>query len=155
MIEHIKGDLLDIYDKGSLDVIAHCCNNQGVMGSGIALQVKQRFPYAYDAYIDHHDAIGLELGTISTGWEESGSKLIINLHAQAGYGSGIRFVNYEAFYISLEKTKSLMKKYDMKTIGFPKLIACDRAGGDWRIVQAMIEVVFEDFDVLIVEYNKN
>ena len=155
MIKHVKGDLLDFYDKGSLDVIAHCCNNQGVMGSGIALQIRERFPYAYDAYIDNYDAHGLELGNISTGWEASGSKLIVNLHAQAGYGSGKRFVDYEAFCVCLEKTKSLMKKYDMKTIGFPKLIACDRAGGDWRIVLAMIEVIFEDMDVLIVEWNKN
>lgn len=43
-----------------------------------------------------------------------------------------------------------------KIIGVPYKMACDRAGGDWRIVEAMLNVIFIDADieVLVVEYSK-
>ena len=52
MITYTKGDLLKEYRNGMCDVIAHCANCQRVMGSGIAYQIKNEMPSAYDAYIE-------------------------------------------------------------------------------------------------------
>jgi len=49
----IKGDLLDLFDKGEFNVIAHGANCCSVMGAGIALQIKKKFPKAY--YCDLFD----------------------------------------------------------------------------------------------------
>lgn len=150
----IKGDLLDLYRRNVIDCLSHCSNCQGKFGSGIALQIKNQFPKAYEAYKDYEESFGLELGTISIGQDYN--KAIINLHAQHSYGSGKRFVNYEALYVALEKARKYMITNEYYTIGFPRLMAADRAGGDWRIVEKMIEVVFENsgIEVIIVQYEK-
>ena len=45
-ITFITGDLFDT----KANVILHQVNCQGVMGSGIAAEVKRRFPKAYNSY---------------------------------------------------------------------------------------------------------
>lgn len=165
LITYTKGDLLDYFNNGTCDAIAHCCNCQGVMGSGIALQIKNEIPDAYDAYkqFETDNSRGLDLGTISyylssfwiDGDEFVKKQGVVNLHAQHLYGcDGSRFVNYEALYNSLLKTRELMIENDMKVLGVPYKMACDRAGGDWRIVETMMTVIFEntDIQILVVEY---
>jgi O-acetyl-ADP-ribose deacetylase (regulator of RNase III) len=156
MIKHVKGDLLDFYERGEIDVLGHVCNCRGVMSSGIALQIKNNHSYAYEAYKRMEEECGgITLGTHSYAYNRLQDRAIVNLHAQKEYGGGKRHLNYEAFYKCLELAKGFMIGSRFKTIGFPKLIGCDRAGGDFRIVLPMIEVVFEDMDVLIVEWDKN
>lgn len=46
MIEHIK---CDIFESGA-DVICHQVNCQGAMNSGVAKQVKEKYPKVYKAY---------------------------------------------------------------------------------------------------------
>jgi hypothetical protein len=43
---------------------------------------------------------------------------------------------------------------NLKTLGVPYKMACDRAGGDWRIIETMLNVIFENsgIDILVVEY---
>ena len=159
IIQYKKGDLLNCFEDGECDVIAHCCNCQGVMGSGIAAQIKDIYPEAYASYIEHEDHNGgLELGTCSyadIGDSMSDVQTIVNLHAQNLYGyDGSRFVNYEALYETLRQTKDMMLDYGRTTLGVPYKMACDRAGGDWRIVEAMIQTIFENtgINILVVEY---
>lgn len=157
MIKYVVGDLIKYFDAGECDTIAHCCNCQGVMGSGIALTIKNKYKAAYDAYKDHEHRNGrLQLGTISSEFVDV-DKLIINLHAQSRYGyDGFRYVDYEALYDSLSQAKRMMIASKHKTLGVPYKMACDRAGGDWRIVEAMLNVVFVDagINVLVVQYSK-
>ena len=153
MINSIKGDLLKEYNQGACDVIAHCTNCQGVMGSGIALQIKNEMPAVFDAYKYHEECSGLKLGTIS--YAKIGKGIVVNLHAQNLYGyDGSRFVNYEAIYETLRQTKEVMLSKNLKTLGVPYKMACDRAGGDWRIIETMLNVIFENsgIDILVVEY---
>ena len=153
MINSIKGDLLKEYNQGACDVIAHCTNCQGVMGSGIALQIKNEMPAVFDAYKYHEECSGLKLGTIS--YAKIGKGIVVNLHAQNLYGyDGSRFVNYEAIYETLRQTKEVMISKNLKTLGVPYKMACDRAGGDWRIIETMLNVIFENsgIDILVVEY---
>jgi len=152
-----KGNLLEFYEQNEVDYIGHCCNCQGVMGSGIALSIKDDFPAAYDAYKEYEREYGLELGTVS----ECGG--IFNLHAQNLYGTkgqGNRFVDYEALYNSLTTMRldiqdNINESYDPVNIGFPYKMAADRAGGDWIVIEAMIVSVFKDTDwnIFIVEYD--
>ena len=157
MITHVKGDLLELFRNGAVDVILHVANCQGVMGSGIAAQIKDQYPEAYDSYkeFEKYSPNGLELGTISYAIMNNFVG-ICNLHAQHLYGSGTRFLNYEALYNCLESVVDLLN-YAPMVIGIPFRMGSDRAGGDWRIVEKMIEVVFEntEYDIVIVEYNQD
>ena len=49
MIKHIK---CDIFESGAT-MILHQVNCQGVMGSGIAKQVREKFPNVYEAYKEY------------------------------------------------------------------------------------------------------
>lgn len=159
-MNQVKGDLLEFYEEGKVDAIAHCCNCQGVMGSGIALTIKQDYPDAYAAYKQHEmDEGGLFLGTVS----EWGG--IYNLHAQDFYKKSnvdgdklsdshqSRFVDYEAMYQALEEVRDDMK---VGRLGIPYKMGSERAGGDWNVIEAMIKSVFDgsNIEVIIVEYNK-
>jgi O-acetyl-ADP-ribose deacetylase (regulator of RNase III) len=151
----VIGDLLDHFEAGDVDAIVHVCNCQGVMGSGLALQVKSRFPDAYDAYIRSMSSTEIDnrLGTISFSKHED-KRFIFNLHAQFYYGSGKhRYLNYEALYKCLCSVASHMKMYNVNSLGIPYLLGCNRAGGDWKIVHAMIEAVFEKIDIKVTIYH--
>jgi O-acetyl-ADP-ribose deacetylase (regulator of RNase III) len=156
-----EGNLIDALFLKQCDAIAHCCNCKGVMGSGIALEIKNRIPSAYSAYKEHESLHRLKLGTVSSivpayqpDFVYSAEHQVYNMHAQADYGYGKRQVNYEALYHCLGQVKSIMDDRQQKILGVPYNMACDRAGGDWRIVNAMLETIFQPERLLIVKYKQ-
>jgi hypothetical protein len=154
MINHERGDILEFFRSGKVNTVLHCANCQGVMGSGIALQIKNQFPEAYKSYRLHEETSGLKLGTNSFAGFQNG--YIFNLHAQKNYGTQCRQVNYEALYRCFEGVREELIGLNFKgIIGIPYKMASDRAGGSWIVVNAMIQDVFKGFEVLIVEYKNN
>ena len=156
MIKHIK---CDIFESGA-DVICHQVNCQGVMGSGIAKQVRENYPYVYEEYkkwcsiISQDDLLGkAQFVNTRTKYNTSFSG-IVNLFAQRNYGyDGKCYTNYDSLRKALEWVRACV--IDGKTIAIPYLMSCHRGGGDWNVVYKMIEEVFNDsgIDVLICEYN--
>lgn len=150
MIKHIK---CDIFESGA-DIICHQVNCQGVMGSGVAKQVKERYPELYEFY--HITCELLEpselLGRVIC-IEVDDGLWIANLFAQENFGyDGKCYTDYKALHQCLEEIADNNKD---KIIAIPYLMACHRGGGDWNIVYKMIEEIFgnSDCDVLICEYN--
>jgi O-acetyl-ADP-ribose deacetylase (regulator of RNase III) len=141
MIETIKGDLMTV----SRGLIVHGCNAQGVMGSGVAAVVRQKFPKAYEAYMKAHKDTKLTLGTCS--FVRVAPELwVINAVTQQFYGSdGKRYVDYKAvercfdfiehFAFNLEKHMQYAEKLP---VCFPK-IGAGLGGGDWSIISKTIE----------------
>lgn len=133
----IKGNLFDYLKPG--DACVHGCNNQAVMGSGIALEIKNRFPGAYELYHETHKKSGLWLGTIIPYHDNSG-KIIINAITQDGYGrDGSRFVQYDAVAMCFAKIAKWFNSIPNppKTLYFP-LIGAGLGGGSWPIISAII-----------------
>ena len=149
MIKHIK---CDIFESGA-DVICHQVNCQGVMGSGIAKQVREKFPHVFTEYkktCDKNNPSKL-LGCHQTILTDIG--YIVNIFAQKNYGyDGKCYTDYNALKTSLQDIKYFNPN---KIIAIPYLMGCHRGGGDWNIVYKMIEEIFGDSDceVLICEYN--
>ena len=50
MVSHLTGDLLVAQEELNLDVICHQVNCQGVMGSGIAKQIRDTYPIVFENY---------------------------------------------------------------------------------------------------------
>jgi O-acetyl-ADP-ribose deacetylase (regulator of RNase III) len=151
-----KGNLLT---DETLTVVAHCANCQHTFGSGIALSIKNLYP-AYAADTEAANNKSNKLGEISyVGLKRDDKPFVVfNLYGQHLYGTDSRKVNYEAVYVALEKMRNVceMAKIDPKpTVGFPYKMGADRAGGDVRIIERMIEVVFEGYtgEVVIVEWD--
>ena len=153
MIRYENGDIFDFVQKN--DIVLHQVNCKGVMGGGIALQIKRKFPNVYETYNNYceymrYKCLGdmLDVETNKEGMEFT----IGNCFGQDGYGRNKVYTNYEALKKSFEKVKLFSELYNRILI--PYGIGCGLAGGDWNIVLRIIEEVFKDCEVLIVKYDK-
>ena len=142
----------DIFNSKA-DIIAHQVNSCGVMGSGIAKQVRDKFPRVWLKYRKSYEDKLLKPGTCQVVETEEGSgRYIANLCGQTNFGyDGGRYTNYESIYSALEKLANYCKENDIKSVAFPYHMSCDRGGAKWKIINAMIESVFEDNDNIKVE----
>ena len=154
MVHNVIGNLLD----SNCDYICHQVNCQGVMGSGIAKQIRERWPdvfVSYYTYCSRYDRDpNLLLGNIwgvqvTTNYV---NRWVVNMFAQGSYGyDGSRFTSYDAFAKCLEAMRDRLPKD--KTIGFPKNIGCGLGGGNWKVIAALIEEILgKDYEVYIYEY---
>ena len=147
MLNHIKGNLIDLAEAGEFDVIVHGCNCQITMGAGIAKEIRERYPEAYaaDFYFDRdedgrHGLPVLKLGNYSftrNEWRNHGKFFtIVNAYTQVHYAPrGIDHFEYESFMLILRKLAAV---YPNKRFGFP-YIGCGLAGGDKKRIVAMLE----------------
>jgi hypothetical protein len=150
-IEIITGDLLDALDRKEVRHIGHCANMQNTFGSGIAKSIRERFPRAYKADTEWFNlkpemrpplSIG---GSLEEGW-------IYNLYGQVNYGREKRQVHYGLLANALITMGRSMVPGAL--VGFPYLMACDRAGGDWDVVLELIETAFAHCHVKIYKLEK-
>ena len=67
-IFYVKGDVCDLQrnDDNEIAVIPHCCNTLGVMGAGVALALRNKWPIVYDVYKrmekESHNGLKYKLG---------------------------------------------------------------------------------------------
>lgn len=145
-IKIVKGDLL----KSNVDIIVHQVNCQGKMGSGLAKQIRDRFPEVYKDYVNfcRQKYDGKLLGEALFCFDFFSNKTIVNLFAQDKYGyDKKRYTDYEAMYSCLETFSKIVE--DGKSIGIPYNMGCDRGGADWDIVYLMIQKTLGDKNVTI------
>lgn len=152
-IEFVNGDLLDALDKGEVDVIGHVVNCQGVMGGGLAKSIRERYPSVYEEYRLRYEGTKSGdqclLGRAQECWVKQSplwSNSVFNLHAQLGFGTHKRQLNYGALGKCLFDMEQDTKG---ATVGFPYLLGCGLAGGSWEIVLEIIEYYFKDHSVKI------
>lgn len=146
MVKYVKGNLLD----SNCDYICHQVNCRGRMGSGIAKQIRERFPEVYDHYrtrYEHAIQIRLNpdkmLGSSDIVRRKDGKGYIVNMYSQRSYGyDGKRYTSYKAFTFILEQLKKEIPTEC--TIGFPKNIGCGLGGGDWKVISNLIETILGD-----------
>ena len=151
MVNYVKGNLLD----SDCDYICHQVNCQGVMGSGIARQIRERWPKVYESYthyVDYHNKHeeGL-LGKILISNINHPTR-VINMFSQDMYGyDGNRYTSYDAFANCLREIDLHVAR--SRSIGFPKNIGCGLGGGNWTVISALIdEILGQTHDVYIYEY---
>lgn len=142
MITYKHGDLLDITDG----VIIHGCNAKGVMGSGVALAIKNKYPKAYDAYKRFENDHALRLASLSM-CKVSSSLYVANLVTQETYGrdSDKRYVSYGAVHLGFEK---LHESFPSSTVfHFPK-IGAGLGNGNWKDISSLIEFACPDRELV-------
>lgn len=151
MVNYVKGNLLD----SNCDYICHQVNCQGVMGSGIARQIRERWPRVYESYrhfVEYHNIQGEGLlGKILISNISSPTR-VINMFSQDTYGyDGNRYTSYDAFANCLREIDIHIA--NSRSIGFPKNIGCGLGGGNWNVISALIEEILgKTHEVYIYEY---
>lgn len=162
MIVNKKGDLLK---SENCTAIMHQTNCLGVMGAGIAKQIKARWnnevfvPYR-KACLDNINTKEL-LGKIQVlRTNETPIEYVINVFGEYSFTESEcpfpngRHTDYEALFQCFKKVKNWCKEKGITNIGMPKNLGCGLAGGDWDgVVYPMIENVFgEDKDITLNIY---
>jgi O-acetyl-ADP-ribose deacetylase (regulator of RNase III) len=156
MIRKIEGNLLNLQDG----ILVHGCNCQGVMGGGIALLVRNKWPTAYQAYRAQYELNGLMLGdVVSVGaehWQTNssvmrhlegiapdlpGKLIVVNAMTQDDFGNNPEsvYVDYDAILAAFARVRLLARDSGLE-VNFP-LIGCGLARGKWEEVAARIEAV--------------
>lgn len=156
MMNVIKGDLLKRARAGDFNVIVHGCNCFETMGSGIARQIREEYPEAYEADKNYSFAGDYnKLGNYSVMLGKSFN--IINAYTQFGFNRGGQnedVFEYTSFDMILQK---LAHQYPTCKFGFP-FIGMGLAGGDAERIVASLEWFTETVEktggsVTLVEYS--
>ncbi|WP_078598584.1 macro domain-containing protein [Evansella clarkii] len=147
-------------------IIAHQVNGLGVMGGGVARQIKQAYPGVYRRYktfVDNHtspeELLGKNLMIVTDGrpvyqFDKAGkAKIISNLFGQARIGTSTKQTDEKALRKALEHLAEFAKM-DGLSVAMPEGIGCGRGGGDWNEVRTIIEEVFKDYPVTLYRYTE-
>ena len=164
MINIIDGNIFD----SKANFIVHSCNCQGVMGSGVALQVAERFPHVEKEYIkyinyckkNHIEVLGTAQYVPNEVWAlimvdtmnnnnvvsfDTNYQYIVNLFGQNTFGEGLH-TDLKAFKRALVDIREKAEKIGA-TIAMPYKIGSCRGGANWDDVFTIIKKVFEKSSV--------
>ena len=105
----------DIFDSGA-GIICHQVNCRGVMGAGLALQVKQRNPKVFREYAKLCRRFGFEMlgQALILPMDMEPTRCISNCFGQMGYGRDKQYTNYLALETSLEATRDFAQAHDSR-----------------------------------------
>jgi len=145
MIEIVKGNIL----KAKEDVICHQVNCQGVMGGGLAYQIKNKYPNVFAEYKNFCKSELCLLGSCHL-VECPDGKMIANLFGQDNFGSGLQ-TQYEHLFSSFMNLKNKIQCRHL-SLAIPYKIGCGLGGGDWDLVLKIIGNVFEYYQYGIKIY---
>ena len=154
MIKIIDGDLLE----SGADIICHQVNCSNAMNSGVAKQIREKYPEVFQAYQSlckprsncKHTLLG-ECQVVET----SNGKCIANLFGQLGYGyDGQQYTNVDALKRAMIKLRNRCIDNENITIAMPYGIGSVRGGAKWEDVYSIIEEVFSDMNVEIWRLDK-
>lgn len=122
-------------------VIVHQVNCQGVMGAGLAKQIKYAYPRVYNSYINACKTHNPEelLGKIQVITIPNSSRIVVNFFAQLNYGRDKCYTDYQAFRSCCRKLDNVLYKSDITEVAFPYGIGAGLAGGDSSIIHDIIE----------------
>lgn len=121
-------------------------NCQKVQGSGLALNIKNKWPIVYQEYCKMCDKYKNDFELLGKYQfiEVSPKLYVCNVFGQLNFGSRERDTDYSALntaFRDISQEKDQLGKLD---VYFPFLFGSDRAKGDWNIVSKMIDYYFPD-----------
>jgi hypothetical protein len=148
MLKTINKNILDV-ESG---IICQQVNSKGVMGSGLAKQIKDKWPIVFDKYslhINHFKMCKLEKYILgSYVWADVTTEIqVLNIFGQDNYGRDKQYTDYKAVEQSFKMFKadinrSVLAKNTLKQMYVPFKMGCGLGGGDWTTYSAIIEKHF-------------
>ncbi len=153
MITYKKGNLLNTPDK----IIAHGCNALGVMGSGVALAIKTKYPRAFEIYYSFYKMHSQNIDDHLMGYcfaaPQNDGKVILNCITQKYAGhDGQRYVSYDAMDSCMGHIAEYLETMQpgINAVSMPK-IGAGLGGGNWEVIEAIINHRLKDVNVTVWE----
>ena len=140
MVEVVENsNLLDV-QRG---IICHQTNCIGVMGGGVALQIREKWPKVYPVYREECGIFTAKtehlLGHVQDVLVKD-NLVVANCYGQVFPGTGC-MTDYKAWDAILDKLKDLSNYFNLD-LHFPWMVGCGLAGGDWNVMRKKIENAF-------------
>ena len=149
MIEYKVGNLLEAQET----IIAHGCNAKGVMGSGVAKALRDKWSQVFDFYKQHEERYGLYLGGVHL-VTVSENQMVANLITQENYGKdkNVVYADYDAIDDCFRMLNQVMKPE--QTLAIPK-IGAGLANGDWNTISNIIETRMPSREIICYVLDEN
>jgi O-acetyl-ADP-ribose deacetylase (regulator of RNase III) len=147
MLRRIEGNILDVKQG----IICHFCNEEGIMGAGLAAQIKLRFPEAYTVYKEDARCLGS-----FTSAQVSPNLYVVNMVTQDLKGKGTQYpAVMQALHQLSQNRSEYLKMFPNSSeaatqVYFPEFVGCGLGKGNPDAIQAMIEHFFPD--TILVRY---
>jgi len=136
----IQGDIIEAEEP----LIIHQVNCQDVMGSGVARALYEKWPEVKKSYHEFCSKIPIEDRLGSCDVAIGGDKYVINAFSQFTFGTSGQHTDYSAVRNCFLLAKVLMHHVGIDTIAIPYNYGCGLGGGDWSVIEGLIEEIFGD-----------
>lgn len=139
MFQTVYGDVF----AADADAIAHGVNTRGIMGAGIAVHFRNKYPEMHLQYADVCDRYGFALAGTYFAYTAENGEVIYNLFTQTLPGANADYALVErsalAMLLDAERT-------GVKSIAIPA-IGCGIGGLELHNVQWLLNAIFKNSDV--------
>lgn len=148
MISFTQGNLLD----AEVDAVVNTVNTVGIMGKGIALMFKERFPTNFDAYALACKNNQVRIGTmfITESQDFFGPRWIINFPTKTDWRVRTRLSWIKE---GMQDLVRVIRENNIRSIAIPPL-GCGNGGLDWQDVKPVIVSALEgveDLNAIVYE----
>ena len=154
MIKFFNGDLL----KSGCDIICHQVNEWGVMGAGIAKQIKEKYPKAFADYtkaIREAKSKGKNLPLLALSKQPDGI-VVANMFTQRNGETDLELLRNAVVFLGMPILDLFVTKLKFKEttgvvvdrpfrVGIPYKYGCGIAKGDW---ESVLKIWVEVFGIL-------
>ena len=146
MISFTQGNLLE----ARVDALVNTVNTVGVMGKGIALMFKERFPENFRRYAAACKAKEVIIGRmfVTEVNDLEGHRWIVNFPTKQHWRGDSRL---EWIVEGLQDLRRFLTEHKVRSVAIPPLGA-GNGGLDWTDVRAAIEVALGELDVEIIVF---
>ncbi|GAA3198507.1 macro domain-containing protein [Streptomyces virens] len=137
VIQESQGNLLE----ADVEAIVNTVNTVGVMGKGIALQIKQAFPENFKQYKRACDLGEVKIGEIFVydAHHLGPRRYVLNFPTKRHWRGKSRIEEIRA---GLDALVDVVKKHNIESIAVPAL-GCGNGGLDWSEVRPLIYAAFD------------
>lgn len=144
MIEYIEGDIFE----SPAQVIVNTVNTVGVMGKGLALSFKQRYPAMFEKYKDACEKHLLTIGKLMLFYEADHWLLMFPTKKDWRNPSKLEYIEK-----GLMKFVSTYDDENITSVAFPRL-GCGNGDLNWNDVKPIMERYLNNLPIDVYIYHR-
>lgn len=142
MLRYVRGNLLD----SPAQTLVNTVNTVGVMGKGIALQFRERYPKMYERYRECCQAKALDIGKLQL--YRTAEHWILNFPTKRHWR---RPSKLEWIELGLQKFVATYADKGITSVAFP-MLGCGNGDLDWADVKPLMERYLEPLPIPVFIY---